>query len=176
MGQDVTRYVRGCLVYAIMSTPRRLPEGKLVPLSLPRRPWTHLGVDFATDLPASKGYTTIRVVVDRFSKACKLIPTALEMAETLFQNVFRNFSIPKDIVSDRGPQFISRVWRGFFQLLGVSVSLSSGYHPQTNGQTERKIQEIRRYLQAYCNLHQDTWSQYIPWTEYAQNSLCQETT
>ncbi|KAL0187826.1 hypothetical protein M9458_014925, partial [Cirrhinus mrigala] len=111
MARDVTRYIRGCSVCAITSTPRRLPEGKLVPLPLPHRPWSHLGVDFVTDLPASKGYTTILVLVDHFSKACKLIPTALEMAEALFQHVFFNFGIPEDIVSDRGPQFISRVWQ-----------------------------------------------------------------
>ncbi|KAL0151330.1 hypothetical protein M9458_053324 [Cirrhinus mrigala] len=106
MATEVTRYVRGCSVCAITTTPRRLPEGKLQPLPIPRRPWTHIGVDFATDLPPSNGYTTILVVVDRFSKACKLIPlkglpTALETAEALFQNVFRNFGLPEDIVSDR---------------------------------------------------------------------------
>ncbi len=144
MAQDVARFVRSCSVCAITSTPRRLPEGKLVLLPIPHRPWSHLGKDFATDLPPSLRYTTILVVVDRFSKACKQIPLrglsmAFETAETLFHHIFRNFGIPEDIVSDRGPQFISRVWRGFFHLLGVSVSLSSGYHPQTNGQTERKI-------------------------------------
>ncbi len=100
----------------------------------------------------------------------------METAEALFQHVFRNFGIPEDIVSDRGPQFISRVWHAFFRLLGVTVSLSSGYHPQSNGQIERKIQEIGRYLRAYCHEHQDSWSQYLPWAEYAQNSLRQETT
>ncbi len=181
MARDVVRYVKGCSVCAISSTPRKLPKGKLVPLSIPRRPWSHLGIDFATDLPPSDGYTTILVVVDRFSKWCKLIPlrglpTALETAETLFQHVFRNFGLPEDIVSDRGSQFTSRVWRAFFRLLGVSVSLSSGYHPQTNGQTERKIQEIGRYLRAYCHNHQNSWNQYLPWAEYAQNSLRQSTT
>ncbi len=181
MARDVARYVKGCSICAISSTPRRLPEGKLVPLPIPHRPWSHLGVDFANDLPPSNGFTTILIVVDRFSKSCKLIPlgrlpSALETAESLFQHIFRNFSLPEDIVSDRGPQFISRVWRGFVRLLGVSVSLSSGYHPQTNGQTERKIQEIGRYLRAYCHERQDSWSQYLPWAEYAQNSLRQETT
>ncbi len=76
----------------------------------------------------------------------KGLPTAMETAEVLFNHVFRNFGIPEDIVSDRGPPFISRVWRSFFSLLGVTVSLSSGYHPQNNGQIERKIQEIGRYL------------------------------
>ncbi|KAK3512021.1 hypothetical protein QTP70_027617 [Hemibagrus guttatus] len=181
MAEDVARFIRRCSVCAMVSTSRCLPEGKLVPLPIPRRPWSHLGIDFATDLPVSNGFTTILVTVDRFSKACKLIPlkglpTALETAEALFSNVFRHFGIPEDIVSDRGPQFISRVWRGFFKLLGVSVSLSSGYHPQTNGQTERKIQEIGRYLRAYCHDHQHDWSQYLPWAEYAQNSLRQEST
>ncbi|KAL0180719.1 hypothetical protein M9458_023125, partial [Cirrhinus mrigala] len=144
-------------------------------------PLSHLGVDFAADLPASQGYTTILVIVDRFSKAGKLIslkglPTALETVKALFHYVFHHFGIPEDIVSDRGPQFISRVWRGFFRLLGVSVSLSSGYHPQTNCQTECKIQEIGRYLLAYYHEHQDSWIQFLPWAEYAQNSLRQETT
>ncbi|KAK3519811.1 hypothetical protein QTP70_006485 [Hemibagrus guttatus] len=116
-----------------------------------------------------------------YQRACKLIllkglPTALETAEALFGNVFRHFGIPEDIVSDRWPQIISRVWRGFFKLLGVSVSLSSGYHPQTNGQTKRKIQEIGRYLRANCHDHRADWSQYLTWAEYAQNSLCQEST
>ncbi|KAK3544051.1 hypothetical protein QTP86_000262 [Hemibagrus guttatus] len=133
MAEDVACFVRGCSVCAMVSTSRRLPEGKLVPLPIPHRPWSHLGIDFATDLPVSNGFTTILVTVDRFSKACKLIPlkglpTALE-TEALFSNVFRHFGIPEDIVSYRGPQFISRVWQGFFKLLGVWVSLSSGYHP-----------------------------------------------
>ncbi|KAK3509477.1 hypothetical protein QTP70_035120 [Hemibagrus guttatus] len=153
--------------------------GKLVPLPILRR--SHLGIDFVMDLPVSNGFTTILITVDCFSKACKLIPlkglpTALETAEALFSNVFRHFVIPEDIVSDRGPQFISRVWRGFFKLLGVSVSLSSADHPQTYGQTERKIQEIRHYLKAYYHDHQHDWSQYLPWAEYAQNSLRQEST
>uniref|UniRef100_A0A8C1X240 Gypsy retrotransposon integrase-like protein 1 n=1 Tax=Cyprinus carpio TaxID=7962 RepID=A0A8C1X240_CYPCA len=181
MSQDTSRYLKGCSVCAIANTPRRLPEGKLVPLPIPERPWTHIGVDFMTDLPLSQGNTCVLVVVDRFSKSCKLIPlkglpTAFEAAEALFHNVFRHFGIPEDIISDRGPQFISRVWSAFFRLLGVSVSLSSGYHPQTNGQTERKIQEIGRFLRVYCHRNQDCWSQYLPWAEYAQNSLQQSTT
>ncbi len=134
-----------------------------------------------TDLSESEGKTCVLVAVDRFSKVCKLIPlkglpSALETAEHLFQQVFRNFGVPEDIVSDRGPQLISHVWKAFFRLLGVTVSLSSGYHPQTNGQTERKIQELGRYLRAYCQEDQHSWSRFLPWAEYAQNSLRQNTT
>ncbi|KAK3568755.1 hypothetical protein QTP86_016279 [Hemibagrus guttatus] len=181
MTVDVRRYMQGCEGCAMSKDPRHLPAGKLLPLPVPSRPWSHLGVNFVTDLPTSREHTCILVVVDRFSKSCRLLPlrgppTALETAGLLFNHVFRYFSIPEDIVSDRGPQFISRVWRAFLTRLGVDVSLSSGYHPQTNGQTERKIQEISRYLRTFCHSHQNSWSQYLGWAEYAQNSLCQPST
>ncbi len=77
--------------------------------------------------------------------------------------------LPVDIVSDTGPQFISHVWKAFFQLLGVTVSLSSGYHPQTNGQTERKIQELGRYLRSYCSNDQHSWSRFLPGPSMPRN-------
>ncbi|KAK3545337.1 hypothetical protein QTP70_004058 [Hemibagrus guttatus] len=161
MAADVKGYVQGCRECAMSKSPRHLPAGKLLPLPVPTRPWSHLGVDFIINLPDSEGCTCVLVIVDRFSKVCRLIPlpgqpTALETAEHLFNHVFRYYGLPEDIVSDRGPQFTSRVWRAFFQCLGVTISLSSGYHPQTNGQTERKIQEIGRFLRTFCHSHQES--------------------
>ncbi|KAK3549140.1 hypothetical protein QTP70_033344, partial [Hemibagrus guttatus] len=178
---DVRRYVQGCEECAMSKDPCHLPSGKLLPLPVPSHPWSHLGVDFVNDLPTSRNHTCILVVVDRFSKSCRLLPlkgspTALETAELIFNHVFRYFGIPENIVSDRGPQFVSRVWRAFFTRLGVVVSLSSGYHPQTNRQMERKIQEISHYLRTFCYSHQNSWSQYLGWAEYAQNSLRQPST
>ncbi|KAI2649902.1 Transposon Tf2-8 polyprotein [Labeo rohita] len=133
-------------------------------------------IDFVTDLPPSNGYTTILSVVDRFSKGCRFIPlpklpTAMETAEHLCNWVFRLYGLPENILSDRGPQFISRLWASFFGLLGVNVSLTSGYHPQANGQVERLNQELTRFLRSYCLDHQEDWSRYLFWAEYAQNSL-----
>ncbi|KAK3553203.1 hypothetical protein QTP86_031797 [Hemibagrus guttatus] len=181
LGSDVEEYVRSCPTCAQARTSRLLPEGLLEPLSIPRRPWSHLSVDFLTDLPDSGGFTTVMVVVDRFSKGCKLIPlkglpTALQSAEAMFHHVFRNFGLPEDIVSDRGPQFTSRVWGSLCARLGIGVSLSSGYHPQSNGQAERLIQEIGRFLRTYCSREQRRWSEFLPWAEYAQNSLIHSST
>ncbi len=181
MARYVRRFMQGCPDCAISRSSRHLPAGKLHPLPIPNRPWSHLGVDFITDLPVSDGHTCILVIIDRFSKFCRLIPltglpTALQTAELLFNRVFRYYGIPEDIVSDRGPQFISRVWKAFFSLLGVTVSLTSGYHPQSNGQTERKIQEIGRFLRTFCHGHQNSWNQFLGWAEYAQNSLHQIST
>ncbi len=77
----------------------------------------------------------------------------------------------RPIVSVRGPQFTSRVWSSFFKQLNVNISLTSGYHPQSNGQTERLNQELTRFLRTYCQQNQADWSKYLMWAEYTQNSL-----
>ncbi|KAK3509259.1 hypothetical protein QTP70_027039 [Hemibagrus guttatus] len=181
LASDVEGYVRSCPTCAQARTSRQLPEGLLEPLPIPQRPWSHLSVDFLTDLPDSGGYTTVLVVVDRFSKGCKLIPlkglpSAMQTAEALFLHVFRNFGLPEDIVSDRGSQFTSRVWGALCARLDIGVSLSSGYHPQSNGQAERLNQEIGWFLRSYCSREQQRWSEFLPWAEYAQNSLIHSST
>ncbi|KAK3550355.1 hypothetical protein QTP86_025140 [Hemibagrus guttatus] len=143
--------------------------------------WSTLRCDFEDFvksfpyLPSSGGFMTVMVVIDRFSKACKLVPmkelpTILQTADALFQHIFRNFSLPEDIILDRGSHFTSEVWGAFCKQLGISVSLSSGYHPQSNGQAVRLNQEIGRFLRAYCSRKQQHWSEFLPWAEYAQNS------
>ncbi|KAI2659651.1 Transposon Tf2-11 polyprotein [Labeo rohita] len=178
---DTITYIKNCTVCNTSKTPRQLPAGLLQPLPVPKRPWSHIAVDFVTDLPSSHGNTTILSVIDRFSKGCRFIPlpklpTAMETAEALCNSVFRFYSLPEDIVSDRGPQFTSRLWSSFFRLLGVNISLTSGYHPEANGQVERLNQELTRFLRSYCQDHQENWSRFLLWAEYAQNSICKPST
>ncbi|CAM4735482.1 unnamed protein product [Leuciscus chuanchicus] len=181
MTRDVAIYVKSCPVCAQSKTPKELPSGLLQPLPIPQRPWSHLSIDFITDLPLSNGFTTILVIIDRFSKSCRLVPlkglpTAMETAQTLFHHVFRVYGIPEDIVTDRGTQFTSQVWKAFCKHLDINVSLTSGYHPQSNGQVERLNQEIGRYLRSYCSHEQHRWADFLPWAEYAQNSLTHSST
>ncbi len=176
MRTDTVDFIHRCITCNESKSPRQLPSGLLHLLPVPRRPWSHLAIDFITDLPKSNGNTTILSIIYRFSKACHLIPlpklpTAFETDESLCNFVFRFYGLPEDIVSDRGPQFTSRVWSAFFQKLNINISLTSGYHPQSNGQTERLNQEITRVLRSYCQQNQADWSQYLMWAEYAQNSL-----
>ncbi|KAK3575263.1 hypothetical protein QTP86_023384 [Hemibagrus guttatus] len=121
------------------------------------------------------------VVVDRFLKGCKLVPlkglpTAMQMAEAMFSHVFRNFGLPEDIVSDRGPQFTSWVWGLLCARLDIGVSLSSSHHPQSIGQVEHLNQEIGRFLRTCCSRDQQRWSEFLPWAEYTQNSLTHSST
>ncbi len=173
---DTITFIKNCDICNISKSPHQLPAGLLQPLPIPQRPWSHIAIDFVTDLPASQGHTTILTVIDRFSKACRLIPlpklpTAFETAEALCNYVFRFYGLPEDVVSDRGPQFTSRVWKAFCQKLNINVSLTSGYHPQSNGQVERLNQELTRFLRSYCHRNQSDWSRFLFWAEYAQNSL-----
>jgi len=130
--------------------------------------------------PLSNGFTTNLVIIDRFSKSCCLVPlkglpTAMETTQAMF-HVFRNYTIPEDIVSDRGTRFTSQVWRAFCKHLDINASLTSGYHPQANGQVERLNQELGRYLRSYCSREPHRWSEFLPWAEYAQNSLTHSST
>ncbi len=173
---DTIAFVQQCPTCNMTKSSHQRPAGLLQPLPVPQRPWSHIAIDFVTDLPNSKNYTTILTVIDRFSKACHLIPlpklpTAFETAEVLLHQVFRLYGLPDDIVSDRGPQFRSRVWNSLCQQLNINVSLTSGYHPQSNGQVERLNQEIIRFLRSYCHRNQNDLSQFLVWAEYAQNSL-----
>ncbi len=173
---DTITFVQQCTVCNMSKSSHQRPAGVLQPLPVPQRPWSHIAIDFVTDLPTSRNYTTILTVIDRFSKACRLIPlpklpTAFETAEALLEQVFHFYGLPEDIVSDRGPQFTSRVWKAFCQQLNINVSLISGYHPQSNGQVERLNQEITRFLRSYCHQNQNDWSRFLLWAEYAQNSL-----
>lgn len=102
-----------------------------------------------------------------FNPLAKLL-LAKETAKLLLQHVFLLHSLPCDIVSDRGPQFTAKFWVKF---LGISVSLSSGFHPQSNGQSERLNQELETGLRLLCSWDPAAWGMTVVWVEYTHNSL-----
>ncbi|XP_077389003.1 uncharacterized protein LOC144026289 [Festucalex cinctus] len=176
MKKDVTEFVKACTACACGKSSHQPPMGLLRPLPVPARPWSHISLDFITGLPRSRGNTVIMTVVDRFSKlthfvALAKLPSSWETAQLLVRHVFRLHGIPVDLVSDRGPQFISQVWRKFCKLLGATSSLSSGYHPQTNGQSERANQDLEAALRCVCLHNPESWSSHLSWIEYATNTL-----
>lgn len=131
------------------------------------------------NLPKSQGNSVILVVIDHFSQSIRLIPlpalpSELGLAKVLFNQVFRYFGLPEDIASDHGPQFVSQVWHKLMDNLGVSPSLTSGYHPQANGQVEQLNLEEGRFQRTYCTNHQIDWVRFLHWAEYAQNSVQQQ--
>uniref|UniRef100_A0A8C7KLL0 Gypsy retrotransposon integrase-like protein 1 n=1 Tax=Oncorhynchus kisutch TaxID=8019 RepID=A0A8C7KLL0_ONCKI len=176
MGEDTQRFVAVCPVCAQNKSTNRPSSGLLHPLPIPRRPWSHLALDFVTGLPPSVGNTVILTIVDRFSKFAHFVPlsklpSATETSEILVREVFRVHGLPSDIVSDRGPQFTSAVWRSFCLAIGATVSLTSGFHPQSNGQAERANQKMESTLRCLVSSDPTSWSSQLPWVEYAHNTL-----
>uniref|UniRef100_A0A8C1QKT9 Gypsy retrotransposon integrase-like protein 1 n=1 Tax=Cyprinus carpio TaxID=7962 RepID=A0A8C1QKT9_CYPCA len=176
MARDIHDFVLACSVCATGKTSNRPLDGLLRPLPVPSRPWSHIALDFVTALPPSNGMTVVLTVVDRFSKAAHFIPlpklpSAKETAVTVIDHVFRLHGLPMDVVSDRGSQFVSKFWQEFCKLLGATVSLSSGYHPQSNGQSERANQDLERMLRCLVAKNPSSWSQQLSMVEYAHNSL-----
>lgn len=128
--KDTTSFVQRCQICNINKTPKQLPAGLLQPLPIPQRPWSHIAIDFITDLPESDGNTVILTIIDRFSKACRLIPlpklpTAIQTTELLCNWVFRLYGLPEDIVSYCGPQFTSRLWVEFFKALDINTLINN---------------------------------------------------
>ena len=126
MREDVLNFVSACSVCAQAKVTHQLPQGLLQPLPTPHRPWSHIALDFVTGLPPSNHNTTILTIVDRFSKAVHFIPltklpSASETTQLLITHVIRLHRIPKDIVSDRGPQFTARFWKAFALLQGATI-------------------------------------------------------
>ena len=126
-----------------------MPVGKLKSNEVPERPWQHILVNFITKLPMSKGYNSILVVCDRFSKMSHFVVTTektmVEGLVKLFRdNVWKLHGLPESVISDRGPQFATGLMKELNKMLGIETKLSMAYHPETDGQTERMNQELEQ--------------------------------
>ncbi|KAJ1590153.1 hypothetical protein NDA12_004621 [Ustilago hordei] len=176
----IADYVASCPVCARYKAPRHRPYGLLQPLATPDRPWGSISLDFIEGLPPSKKYDSktydsILVIVDRLTKFAILAPThktvtAKQTAVLLYGHMVRLFRYPDHMVSDRGRQFISGAWKAFAEQMGVKHSLSTAYHPQTDGQTERVNQVIEQYLRMYCNYEQNDWANLLDTAAFVYNN------
>ena len=138
-------------------------------------------MDFIEQLPLSKGYTAILVVIDRLSKEGIFIPTtdtftSADVADTFVTHVFSKHGIPLHVSSDRGSEFTSHFFRSLGSLLCMRLHFTSGHHPSANGQVERVNSTLEQYLRIYCNYEQDNWSTLLPLAEFTYNNTPHATT
>jgi len=134
--------------------------GELHPLPIPENHWDTVSVNFISKLPESHGYDAIMVVVDLTGKCGHFIPThtmvtALGSVQLYLQHVWKLHGLPLSVLSDCGPQFVSQFMRKLYHLLGIKVTASTAYYPQTDGQTEHVNQELEQYLHVFVNERQD---------------------
>jgi len=186
MRRSVREYVETCPVCQRTKVKRHRSYGALQSLPLPSGKWKEVTMDFVTDLPPSRDgegrvFDSLLVVVDRYTKMAKYIPvlktiTAEQLADVFIRNIVSQFGIPEGIVSDRGSVFTSAFWSQLCYCLRIKRRLSTAFHPQTDGQTERQNQSLEHYFRCYCNYLQDDWVQKTPLAEFAYNNSVHSTT
>ncbi|KAJ0128937.1 hypothetical protein HZ326_27960, partial [Fusarium oxysporum f. sp. albedinis] len=177
----VERWVKNCHTCRRANPAREARQGVLKPLPVPERAWQHISMDFITHLPPSEGHDAILIIACRLTKmrhimACKGTCDAEDTARYYLKEVWKLHGLPHTIISDRGPQFVAEFWKKLTQQLSINSLLSTAYHPETDGQTERLNAILEQYLRAYVSYLQDDWSRWLPLAEFAANSLKSETT
>ncbi|MBW0508175.1 hypothetical protein O181_047890 [Austropuccinia psidii MF-1] len=157
MNQFIQDYVSSCQKGSRNKNIHHKKFGLLKHLSIPSGPWNSLSMDFITQLPMSNNFDSILVVVDRFSKMAIFIPsygmiTALDLAQLFISHVFSKHGLPASIQ------------------LTISRDISTAFHPETDGQTERVNQILEHSLWMYVSYHQDDWCTWLPLAEFAYNN------
>ena len=138
-------------------------------------------MDFVTVLPESKGYDAIMVVVDRLSKRRHFSPclTTLDvegLAALFLRDIWKLHGLPRTIISDRGVLFVADFWKSLCKRLGTQGLLSTAFHPETDGQTERVNSSMEQYLRMHSDDLQDDWVDWLPLVEFTGNNTTSETT
>jgi len=174
MNERIIEFVRSCPECQLNKTARHQPYGLSSPLELPYAPWQSIAMDFITELPLSEGCDQLWVIIDRFTKMAHFLPlkerTAADLAKIFAREICRHHGTPMDIVSDRDSRFTSEVWKEFLGLLKIRPRMSTAFHPQTDGHTERLNQTIEAYLRAFVTREQNDWVALLPMAEFAYNN------
>lgn len=174
MKDSIRTLVGACVVCHQAKPDRSKYPGLLQPLPVPTQAWQVISLDFIEGLPQSAGYTVILVVVDRLTKFAHFVPmrhpfTALKVAQVFMQAVYRLHGMPESIVSDRDRVFTSTLWKELFRLSDTQLLMSSSYHPQTDGQTERVNQCLETFLRCFVQACPSKWSSWLAVAEFWYN-------
>ena len=182
MGKDIEEYCKSCPVCQRVRVHHHKPYGNLSSIAPGGvEPFTTVTLDFITDMPPArdpytgKTYDSILVLVDKLTKhatyiACNKTLDAKGLADLLWREFVCHHGMMKELISDRGSLFTSHFWSTLCWHLGAKRKLSTAFHPQTDGQTERQNQVLEHYLRVYCNYTQDNWPELLPMAAFAYNN------
>jgi len=182
MWKDVQNFTESCTTCQRTKASQKSTAGTLQPLEIPSCNWEAVSLDFIVQLPMTKnGHDAIVVFLDKLSRMAHFVPTrtdatAKETARLFFDNVFRLHGLPKKIISDRDPKFTSVFWRSLFSILGTRLAMSTSFHPQTDGATERVNRTLEQMLRGFVNDVQDDWDLLLTPLEFAYNNSTQTAT
>ncbi|WVZ76683.1 hypothetical protein U9M48_024636 [Paspalum notatum var. saurae] len=180
MKREIAKYVSECDVCQRVKADHLKPAGMLQPLAVPAWKWEDIHMDFIVGLPhTQKGYDSIWVIIDRFTKSAHFIPVkttyrAKQYAELYISRIVSLHGVPLTITSDKGSLFLSRFWEQLQTALGTNLIHSSAYHPQTSGQVERVNQILEDMLRACALTYSTKWDECLPLAEFAYKNSYQK--
>jgi transposase InsO family protein len=171
----VQDWVRTCTTCQQNKTLAQQPRGLPQPLEVSSQVWADISIDFIEGLPKVAGKSVILTIVDRFSKYAHFIAlghpyTASSVARAFFDGIVRLHGFPLSIVSDRDPVFTRHIWRDLFKMAGVTLKMSTAFHPQTDGQSEVVNKIIAMYLRCVTGDRPRAWVDWLSWAEYCYNT------
>jgi len=132
-------------------------------------------MDFINQLPESKGFTNILVVINRLTKQATFIPTkrtidTVGLVELFIWDIFSKYRVPNHITSDKDSKFVLRFFRLLADTLNIRLHFTSGYHPEANSQTEYTNKMLEQYLRIFCTYQQSDWLQLLLLAEFTFNN------
>ncbi|GKB85199.1 putative reverse transcriptase domain-containing protein [Tanacetum coccineum] len=176
MKADIATYVSKCLTCLKVKDEHQKPSGLLVQPEIPQWKWDNITMDFITKLPRmSSGYDTIWVIVDRHTKSAHFLPMREndpmdKLARLYMKEVVTRHGIPVSIICDCDGRFTSNFSRAFQKALGTRLDMSTAYHPQTDGQSERTIQTLKDMLRTYVIDFGNVWARHLLLIEFSYNN------
>ena len=182
MDADITAYVTSCDSCQRNKPSQQAKMGQLMPLPIPTRPWQVVSLDLIVHLPRSRnGFDAIVVFVCKLTKMVHFVATttnvtAPQLAVLFLREIVRLHGVPEAILSDRDPRFTAHFWRAFWDQLGTTLTMSTAYHPQTDGQTERANRTLEEMLRSRVNFQQTDWDEHLSAAELATNNAVNAST
>ncbi|GJU16903.1 retrotransposon protein, putative, ty3-gypsy subclass [Tanacetum coccineum] len=176
MKAEIATYVSKCLTCAKVKAECQKPSGLLVQPVIPVWKWENITMDFVTKLPkTSTGQDTIWVIVDRLTKSAHFLPmketdSMEKLTRQYLKEVVSRHGVPVLIISDRDSKFTSHFWKSLNEALGTQLDMSTAYHPQTDGQSERTIQTLEDMLRACVMDFGKGWDRHLPLVEFSYNN------
>ncbi len=176
MKAEIANHVNQCLTCARVKIEYQKPSGLLTQPELPEWKWELITMDFITKLPkTASGSDTIWVIVDRLTKSAHFLPIKEtdkmeKLAKTYIKEIVRLHGVPISIISDRDSRFTSRFWQSLQKEMGTRLDMSTAYHPQTDGQSERTIQTLEDMLRACVIDFGKAWDAHLPLIEFSYNN------
>lgn len=180
--ETVRCFVDSCITCSRSKASNALSAGLLQPIETPPRRWDVITMDFIGPLPTTRaGHNAILTVVDKFSKFSHFIPchmssSAAVVASLVFDNVIRHHGMPSTIISDRDVRFTAVFWKTVWQRLGTRLAMSTAWHPQTDGQSERANRTVEQYVRSFINYKQTNWDTLLTTAELSYNNTVNPST